>query len=210
MNDPYENTSESSAEAAKAMMETSRQYKSAISVPVFGKIPLSLSDIISDLKVRENPPLWAQFFKYGICGVLSVIILILTVQFIEHSFPEFLDKKALSDSQFQLNLTIALFCAFVPSNFFAYFSNRMFVFTPGRHTFFKEMSYFTIISAISFAGGELGKRAIVSAQPDNPYIVLLATLSFAISSALVNFIARKYLVFSKESGAIEINPTNSI
>lgn len=170
-----------------------------IKVPIFGQIPLTPREILQDLRIKNNPPVWAQFFKYGICGVASLLLFALAVSLINRFFPAFLDNQVLSNEQFQFNLTITLLCAFIPSNFFAYFTNRMFVFTPGKHSFGKEMTIFTIISAISFAGGEVGKRFIVNSFPDNPNIVLLATLSFAVSSALINFIARKYIVFSKDT-----------
>ncbi len=186
--------------ADQSCSHTDQRYKGpTLKIPFFGVIPILPIDILNDLRIKHQPPLWAQFFKYGICGILSLIILVLVVQGIEFFFPQFLNKETLGQSQFQTNLTIALFCAFVPSNFFAFFSNRMFVFTPGRHTFFIEISYFTLISAISFTGGEFAKRAMVRVYADNEHIILLATLSFALSSAVVNFIARKYLIFSNTS-----------
>jgi len=165
-------------------------YSLSITLPVFGPIPLHPKEIFRDLMIKENPPLWAQFFKYGICGILSLIITIAIVLFVEFQWPHYLDENVPTSTR-QLHMSIVLVCAFIPSNFFAYFTNRFFVFTPGRHSIMLEAIIFTIISACSFAGGELGKRLMIELGYSN----IVATLSFAVSSALVNFIARKFIIF---------------
>ena len=168
-------------------------YSHAITVPVFGKIPLHPRDIIRDLKQKEKPPLWAQFFKYGICGVFSVVILLAIVLFVEWQWPNYLTKDTtiIDTATRQKNMTIVLVCGFLPSNFFAYFTNRLFVFTPGKHSFMREATIFTVISGISFAGGEIGKQIMIAYA----FPALVAAISFAISSALVNFVARKFIIF---------------
>lgn len=172
-------------------MSEERTYKVSIKVPVFGEIPLHPREIFEDLKLKEGP-LWAQFFKYGICGVLSTVVLIVVVSLFHFYMPEFMSED-LPTEQRQSNLRVALFTAFVPANLFAYFTNRWLVFTPGKFGFWSEIGVFTLISALSFAGGEVGKIMIVNQGFPN----WLATGAFAVSSALVNFVARKFIVFSR-------------
>ncbi len=194
MNDPYENTSESSAEAAKAMMETSRQYKSAISVPVFGKIPLSLSDIISDLKVRENPPLWAQFFKYVVFGFLATAVLLGVYFFLSRVFGGYVADD-LPKETLKSHLARVMFVAFLLGSVVAYVTNRMFVFTASGRHWTMEFIIFVFVSGVSFYAGNFAKDWFI----DEGLHKDVAALSFAVSSALVNFVARKYLVFSQSS-----------
>ncbi|MGE9266781.1 MAG: GtrA family protein [Verrucomicrobiales bacterium] len=136
-------------------------------------------------------PFLIQFGKYGLCGVLSVVIFALVVTLGQLILPE---KFALSLASAERSRNIALlhFLAFLPSNFTAYYLNRLLVFTPGRHRPLKEISLFTLISFISFSLGELLPLWLVS-QFNVPNLV--AHGSFIVSSALINFIARKFLVF---------------
>lgn len=173
-------------------MSEERKYKASITVPVFGEIPLHPTEIFEDLKLKEGGPLWAQFFKYGVCGMLSTVVLLGVVSLFYFYMPEYL-SEGLSASERNRNLTIVHFVAFVPANLFAYFTNRWLVFTPGKFGFWSEMGIFTLISALSFAGGEVGKTYIVNMGYSN----WLATGAFAVSSALVNFVARKFIVFSR-------------
>ncbi|MDF1824257.1 MAG: GtrA family protein [Verrucomicrobiales bacterium] len=83
--------------------------------------------------------------------------------------------------------------AFPFSNFFAYFTNAKFVFTKGRHSTFREVFLFTAISFLSFIAGLLSGPVLISRGLD-PWI---AQFGFMISSALVNFVSRKFFVFSR-------------
>lgn len=172
-------------------MATERKHKLSLIIPVFGEIPLHPAIAYEELKMREGP-LWAQFFKYGLCGVLSTVVLVTVLLLFEFYAPQFM-SDALPVEQRQANLRIALFSAFVPANLFAYFTNRWLVFTPGKYGFWSEIGIFTLISIISFIGGEVGKIWMVNAGFPN----WVAAGAFAVSSALVNFVARKFLVFSR-------------
>lgn len=172
-------------------MTTQRKYPLSIMVPVFGEIPLHPKVIFDELMLKEGP-LWAQFFKYGVCGVLSTVILGLVVAMFHFYAPDYM-SELLPVEQRQVHLRIALISAFVPANLFAYFTNRWLVFTPGKFGFWSEMGVFTFVSLLSFAGGEIGKIWMVNQGFPN----IVAVCAFAVSSALVNFVARKFLVFSK-------------
>jgi putative flippase GtrA len=191
MVDPYENTSESSAiDAAKTMTETKRQYKSSITVPVFGEIPLHPSEMIADLKVREHPPLWAQFFKYVVFGFLATGVL-LGVYFIARTFYGDYIADDLPIETLKIHLAYVMLVGFVLANIVAYITNRMFVFTPSDRHWTVEFMIFLAVSGLSFWAGNSAKDWFI----DTGLHKDVAALSFAVSSALVNFIARKYLVF---------------
>jgi putative flippase GtrA len=151
---------------------------------------------------REVPGL-IQFFKYGICGCLALFVhsaivytLGLTVNpAIGESVP-----RGLKETNSMINNSIAFF----PSNATAYLLNACFVFTPGRHGKRKEVCLFFLISGISFAAGHLTIWAIFrstdgSFQPADyqANIEHLVNAGFVVSSVLVNFVCRKFIVFMK-------------
>lgn len=195
MGDPYENTSESSAREAK------KAYRSSITVPVFGEVPLRPSEMIADLKVRENPPLWAQFFKYVLFGFLSTVVL-LSVYFIVRTFYGDYIADDLSKELLKSHLARVMFIAFVLANIVAYVTNRLFVFTPSGRHWTVEFMIFLAVSGASFYAGNFAKDWFIDAGLNKD----IAALSFAVSSALVNFIARKYIVFTDAS----VSPVDEI
>jgi putative flippase GtrA len=142
---------------------------------------------------RDAHPL-IQFGKYGCCGVLALTTqIIFYLIFTRLWFPAS-DSIGLEDDLRSRNQIIGNLLAFPFSNFVAYFTNRLFVFTPGRHSPWREFVLFTIIAFLSFIAGVLG----------GPYLVRiygiseeLAQLGFVVTSTLVNFVCRKFLVFSK-------------
>ena len=151
---------------------------------------------------RDVPGL-IQFFKYGICGCLALLVhslivygLGLTVNpAIGESIP-----REVKEANSMWNNSIAFF----PSNTVAYFLNACFVFTPGRHGKRKEISLFFLISAISFAAGHLTIWTIFRSTDGNfqpgdqqANIEHIVNAGFVISSVLVNFICRKFIVFQK-------------
>jgi putative flippase GtrA len=142
---------------------------------------------------REAPFL-IQFGKYGICGILSVVVLGLMIVAGEFLFPEFFNEDLVSPETRARNNIVLHLIAFIPSNFTAYFLNRWLVFTPGRHSFTRELILFSIISVTSFGAGELLQYHLIINYGTKQ---ALAHASFVVSSALVNFACRKFLVFEK-------------
>lgn len=164
---------------------------------IFHEIKLSWSHfrahgLRASLLGRDTPFL-IQFGKYGVCGVLSVLVFFLVVLIGEFYWAEKFSLE-LDPSERSRHIAALHFLAFLPSNFAAYYLNRLFVFTPGRHHPLKEIGLFTLISFISFSLGELIPLWLVS-QHNVPNFA--AHGSFIISSALINFAARKFLVFEK-------------
>jgi len=170
------------------------EYKSSISVPVFGKIPLQPIDIIADLKVRENPPLWAQFFKYVIFGFLATGVLLGVYFIVRECYGEYLADD-LPKEVMKSHLARVMFVAFVLGSSVAYVTNRLFVFTPSHRHWVMEFVIFLVVSAASFYAGNFAKDWFIDAGLNKD----IAALSFAVSSALVNFVARKYVVFSSRT-----------
>lgn len=160
-------------------------------VPIVGEIPIYPKRIWAELRMREGSPLWAQLFKYGICGIIATLVLTACYAYANWKFPDYLSQD-LPKTEFKRNFAWVMFYSFVAANLVAYFSNRFFVFTPGKHRFWIEMVIFFGVSAASFYGGEIAKNYII----DQGMHKHIAFSSFAVSSALVNFIARKYLVFN--------------
>jgi len=203
MVDPYENTSSSSAEEAEKLMAESgrRSYKNSITLPVFGEVPLRPSEILRDLKIKDDPPLWAQFTKYAMCGFISTLVLAMVYLVARTFFGEFIADD-LPKEKLKENMGYVMLVAFVLANVVAYVTNRIFVFTPSGRHWTAEFAIFIVVSATSFYAGNLAKDWFIDAGLNKD----IAALSFAVSSALVNFIARKYIVFSqpkKESDSEE-------
>lgn len=165
----------------------------SLKLPFFGHIPLSPSEIWADIKIREQAPLWAQFTKYLIFGVCGLSIFLGIFALAEALWPDFLNREILAQGTHQLRMSLVLAVAFIPSSLFSYFTNRAFVFTPGRHSTSKEFSLFMLASTISFVGGEMGKQWIISMGHQN----FIAAISFAVSSVFINFLARKIFVFDQ-------------
>lgn len=143
--------------------------------------------------LSREAPFLIQFGKYGVCGVISVVVLALVIYLGESLAPQYFSND-LPDKTIAWNTAILHFIAFVPSNFVAYGLNRWLVFTPGRHSAKKEMTLFTIISLLSFSIGEVLPFWLIN-NLDLPRPVV--HFSFIISSAMVNFVCRKFLVFEK-------------
>ena len=140
-----------------------------------------------------------QLLKYGMCGLASTIILLvivigLSLTFIPALDGSLIDGQQISDAQRQHNLIINNLIAFPFSNLVNYLLNVRIVFVPGRHSRTVEFAIFTAISAVSFLAGLLGGPFLVGrfGLPS-----LLAQFMLVTTSALVNFLCRKFLVFSR-------------
>jgi len=147
----------------------------------------------------NDAPVAVQFVKYGICGlastfVLLVIVITLSLTLIPAMDWSVIDGQPITDALRQRNLIINNLIAFPFSNLTAYLLNIRLVFVPGRHSKLIEFASFTAISAVSFAAGLLGGPFLVSrfGLPS-----LLAQLMLMTTSALVNFLCRKFLVFAR-------------
>ena len=143
--------------------------------------------------LTREAPFMIQFGKYGVCGVISVVVLGLVILLGETLVPHYFSNN-LPNKTIAWNTVILHFLAFIPSNFVAYGLNRWLVFTPGRHSGKKELTLFTIISLLSFSIGEILPFWLIN-NLDLPRLAI--HFSFILSSAMINFACRKFLGFEK-------------
>ncbi len=146
--------------------------------------------ILARMNARDTHPL-IQFMKYGICGVGSLIIgqgiwLSLSI-WVYPALDSDLPKEVRA-----LHSTYNNIISFFFGNFFAYFTNSKWVFTPGRHHILLEFFYFTLISTVAFVIGLLTGPLLIQMYGIS---TLLAQLLMLVSSVLVNFVCRKFFVF---------------
>lgn len=143
------------------------------------------------LPIQRNRGL-IQLIKYSIFGSFSAIAFYGTLFLLRLSFPSFIDE-GLEQNVLSYHVNIFNALAFIPSCLVAYYTNRRFVFNTGRHTISKEFTLFMIVTALSFVAGVVGSRIVVE-QFNLPGIA--GSLGFGISSALINFLCRKFLIFN--------------
>jgi putative flippase GtrA len=133
-----------------------------------------------------------QFAKYTVCGTLATgVQLVCFYLFATYVWPEALDRS-LADEIRRDGAVFSNVLAFPISNTFAYVTNAIWVFTGGRHGRLKEFVLFTFVSSISFAAGLVAGPQLIRWFGISTH---LAQASFIASSALVNFIVRKFVVF---------------
>jgi putative flippase GtrA len=155
-----------------------------------------LKRTLSALHSRDAPVTF-QFVKYAFCGVIaSVVQLGIAILIGSTWFPTFegIVGYDIPDHTREINLKIANLIAFPFANLAAYLLNVLWVFTPGRHSKTKEFCLFTLVSAISFGTGLFGGPELIGWFGIPSWA---AQIGFMVTSALVNFVCRKFLVFQK-------------
>ena len=101
--------------------------------------------------------------------------------------------EPIADSVRVNNFLLNYCMAFLISNMTAYLLNRWFVFTPGRHSRKKEMTLFYVVSIGSLLLGlGLGWVLIASFHVSTT----VAKLANIVVSVMINFVCRKFFVFS--------------
>jgi len=141
-----------------------------------------------------------QFSKYVTCGVAAVMIHLSVVYALGLTlFPAI--GKDISVELKQHNGTINNIIAFFVSGVVVYWLNRKFVFKPGRHHAFFEAFLFFAVSAIPLAAAT-GVNLLIYRYTEKmqsvvmqEYVEHIANLGFVVTSAMVNFIARKFIIF---------------
>lgn len=145
-----------------------------------------------------------QFFKYSVCGGTAMAVDMIAFFLVAWLlFPALTENDILvrlfnmqvepvAESVRIVNFRISNVCAFLLSNLTAYILNVLFVFKAGKHSRWKEVGLFYLVSAISVAiGVEFGAQLIKG-------FGLSTTFSYvakAISTTLINYAARKYIIF---------------
>ena len=145
-----------------------------------------------------------QFFKYLLCGSTAM-----GVDMVTFFLSAWLLFPALTESDvlvrlFNLqiepvpeHLRTLHFClgnviAFAASNLTAYILNVLFVFRSGRHGRGTELALFYLVSGISVGLGVLIGALLIEGFGTSTTVSYIAK---AVSTTLINFVARKYLIF---------------
>ena len=140
----------------------------------------------------KDAPFVIQFAKYGFCGAVATLSHNAAAWwFSTHWFPAFhgAPTDVLKWNQIYANLW-----ALPIGNLVAYATNSLWVFTGGRHSRLKEFTLFSLINLVSGLAGILAGPALRDALHTGWWI---AQLMLIVTSALVNFLCRKFLVFQK-------------
>ena len=156
----------------------------------------SFKTIVARIHQRNVPSL-IQFSVYVMCGLMAtvvhnglVIILSLTV------FPAgkdmIVDGALLAEAVRKKNLLLNNTISFPIGCIVAYFTNIFFVFTPGKHSRMKELLLFFGVAACGFFPG-LWVIDFLVGRYNVPSV--FAQCAFVITSFMVNFFMRKFVIF---------------
>jgi putative flippase GtrA len=146
-------------------------------------------DAIARVLDPAAPAVW-KLAKYLLIGVLSVVVFY-AFYLLFRVCVEMGMGMNFQENRFLWN-TLAIFFAFVPTNFFTYLTNRKWVFVTGKHETSREFFLFTVAAAASFLVGEIGVWWIVRSYSVNDFYL---TLSFIAVTTLFNYAFRKNIVF---------------
>lgn len=156
-------------------------------------------ETLTNWLLTRDAPVFVQFAKYGVCGVVGTVVLFaITMGLSATVIPAFegmiVDGEPITDDLRQRNLVINNLIAFPVANLATYILNAQLVFTPGRHSRAMEFGIFTLVAAIGFLAGLFGGPLLIS-RFGIPTVA--AQGSLVVTSALVNYVCRKFLVFSR-------------
>lgn len=150
------------------------------------------------LRIRQRKvPTLMQFAAYAMCGVTATVVhtglvTILSLTLFPAMKNMLVDGVVLDEILRKHNLVLNNIIAFPFGGIVAYVTNILFVFTPGRHSRFKELMLFFGVAACGFFPGLwiidllVGRYNVPSS---------LAQCAFIFTSFLVNFIMRKFVIF---------------
>ncbi|MBT7982260.1 MAG: GtrA family protein [Akkermansiaceae bacterium] len=144
----------------------------------------------------KNSPLLIQIIKYGFCGLLTTIVHIFIVYALGLTINPAIGEHISKDLKESRTIINNVF-TFLISNTIAFKLNVKFVFNSGRHSKTKEIILFFTVSGVSFFAGLLSIPLVFELVDTNKGIEHLANGAFIISSALMNFLCRKYIIFAK-------------
>ncbi|MCX6997761.1 MAG: GtrA family protein [Kiritimatiellaeota bacterium] len=164
-----------------------------------------MKHILRQFAQREAHP-GIQFIKYALAGgVATVVDMTAFFLFAWKVFPalkatEFLVQHfhlqviALSDAERALHYVICKIIAFLFSNTTCYIVNALWVFHPGRHSRRMEFALFFVVSFTSFAIGTGLGWVLINGFGMTAATAYLANMG---ASLAINFLGRKFLVFSR-------------
>lgn len=147
-----------------------------------------------------------QFVKYALVGVLSTFIQVVAFYTLAATVLRCLTaddwavrllglpaaSANISDKERALFFFVATALAFLISNLFCWFFNRLFVFTPGRHKWYVELMLFVGVSALAMILATLIGSWLISSFG---VMTTLAALTQIIFSFAFNYLARRFFIF---------------
>lgn len=148
--------------------------------------------ILRTFNGKDAHPL-LQFVKYGCCGLFAVAVHNVVFGILSYWINPAIDD-GLGDSVRAIRATVNNCIAFVFSNCAAYYTNVKWVFVQGRHKPLKEFFIFGLVSSLSFAAGLLIVPFLIRGFGARTWI---AQAAFIVTSALINFVSRKFFVFQR-------------
>lgn len=135
-----------------------------------------------------------QFVKYGMCGVLAVVIHWLVVYTLGLTVLPAIGRSLPVELK-QHNGMINNIIAFFVSGIVVYWLNRKYVFKPGRHHAAVEAFLFFAVAGLALLAAVLIYPLIFKYVKTNEYVEHFANFGFVFTSAMVNFVARKFIIF---------------
>jgi putative flippase GtrA len=163
-----------------------------------------MEEILQQFLQRDAGPL-VQFIKYAIAGGFATSVDVAVFYLVAWKLIAALREDdpivtrlkmkvhPVTEEQRSRRFIYVTLIAFMFSNLTAYLINIFWVFEPGRHLWYIELLLFYAVSAASiFIGTSIGWVMI-------KWFHLSTTSSYAskmIASLLINFVCRKYFVFS--------------
>ena len=155
-----------------------------------------LRTIIARMNARDTHPV-IQFLKYVVCGLGATVIhhglfFILSYTVIPAGDGMMVNGQPITDEMRKMNGYLNNAIAFGPSLLFAYITNVLWVFTPGRHSKLVEFLLFAGIGTVAFAGGLFGGPWLIG-QFGIP--TWASQIGFLFTSFAVNFFCRKFFIF---------------
>ncbi len=167
-----------------------------------------MKHILKQFAQREAHP-FIQFIKYAIAGGIATAVDISVFYFLSwRVFPALRpnDPFALLLNQLGLSIlpvaevlrgrhyVINRCITFVFSNLAAYIVNIYWVFEPGRHSKWVEVTLFYLVSLVSYTiGVTVGWLIIKVGGLETTY----AYIANVIASLAINYVCRKYVIFKK-------------
>lgn len=155
-----------------------------------------LKTIMARFNARDAHP-FIQFIKYGLCGggatvVHQLVVTALSLTVLPAGKNMLVNGQLLEEAVRNQNLLINNTLAFPFGLMTAYFTNKAWVFTPGRHSAMTEFLLFAGVGALGFFPGLVAVNWMAGTL-HLPSVV--AQLGFVFTSFLVNFICRKFVIF---------------
>ncbi len=156
------------------------------------------TSLFARLASRDAHP-FVQLVKYGLCGIAATIahqsiFFALSYTIIPAGDGMMVDGLPITNETRYWNGVVNNAIAFFPVVVFVYALNVRWVFSPGRHSRTKEFLLFTGVAAIGNAAGIVGGPMLIKWFGIPTW---MAQGTFVVTSFLVNFLCRKFLIFQR-------------